>query len=114
MQCLSILLIPGKSKPSEGDIPFFMKFVSVSSCLTNYVHGLCNVYVHIQNDTPPSQAAEVGNIQPHIVIFNHDEYNQFLLPLNKSSTWSVLTWQWQYISCWSPLCVQSKLPPMNL
>ena len=83
MRCLGLLLIPGKSKPLEGDIPYFMKFVSVSNCLANYVHGLCNMYVHIQNDTPPSQAAEVGNSQPHIVIFNHDEYNQFFIAIEQ-------------------------------
>ena len=70
MQCLGILLIPGKSKPLEGDIPFFMKFVSVSSCLAIYICGFCNVYVLIQNDTPP---AEVGNSQPHSNI-QPDEY----------------------------------------
>ena len=84
MRCLSILLIPGKSKPLEGDIPFFMKFVSVSSCLAIDICGLCNVYALIQNDTPPSQAAEVGNnSQPHIVIFNHDEYDQFFIAIEQ-------------------------------
>jgi len=37
----------------------------------------------IQNDTPPSQAPEVGNSQPHIVAFNHDEYDQFFITIEQ-------------------------------
>lgn len=30
IRCLALLLIPGKTKSSDGDIPCFIRFVSVS------------------------------------------------------------------------------------
>ena len=39
--------------------------------------------MHIQNDTPPSEAPEVGNTQPHLVVFNHDEFNQFFVSIEQ-------------------------------
>ena len=33
----------------------------------------------IQNETPPEQAPEPGNFQPHLVVFTHDEYDQYFV-----------------------------------
>ena len=35
----------------------------------------------IQNDTPPSEAPEVGNNQPHLIVFNHDDFDQFFVSI---------------------------------
>lgn len=39
--------------------------------------------MHIQNDTPPSEAPQEGNNQPHLVVFNHDEFDQFFVSIER-------------------------------
>ena len=41
------------------------------------------MYFIIQNSTPPSQAAEHGNNQPHIVAFTHDDYDQYFIAVEQ-------------------------------
>ena len=37
----------------------------------------------IQNETPAKDAPEEGNSQPHIVVINHDEYDQFFISIER-------------------------------
>jgi len=39
--------------------------------------------MHIQNDTPPTEAPEARNNQPHLVVFNHDDFNQFFVSIEQ-------------------------------
>lgn len=37
----------------------------------------------VQNDTPPSQAVEASNSQPHLVVFRHEEYDQYFVAVEQ-------------------------------
>ena len=38
---------------------------------------------HIQNETSPSEAPQVGNSLQHLVVFNHDDYDQFFVSIEQ-------------------------------
>ena len=42
-----------------------------------------NVDNSIQHETPIREAPEQGNNQPHLVVFNHDEYNQYFISIKQ-------------------------------
>ena len=37
----------------------------------------------MQNDIPPSEAPAVGNSQPHLIVFNHDDFDQFFVSIEQ-------------------------------
>ena len=41
----------------------------------------CMLCIYSRNDTPPSEAPEVGNNQPHLIVFNHDDFHQFFVSI---------------------------------
>lgn len=83
MRCLGLLLIPTKTKESTGDIPFFMRFVPVSILIKFNERKIITYLIFVQNETSVKEAPEKGNNQPHLVIFNHDEYDQYFISIEQ-------------------------------
>ena len=38
---------------------------------------------NVQNDTPPSEAVEASNSQPHLVVVRHEEYDQYFVVIEQ-------------------------------
>lgn len=78
LRCLTLPFAPMKSKKLDDNLPYIMKVVPVSLSIHVYAycHSLCFSSLSLQWGTPPREASEKENNQPHIVLFkDEDEQN---------------------------------------
>ena len=57
---------------------FYLYEIHTCKCIS-LVQDVVELLFLIQNETPPEQVPESGNFQPHLVVFTHDEYDQYFV-----------------------------------